>query len=55
VSDVAGLLRERASSYFTDSRSLDEDGDSAMAAAYRAIATELRKIAEEVDAARASG
>lgn len=46
--EAARLLRGRAESYSRDARKLADDGDNAMAAAYRAIASELRSCAEEV-------
>jgi hypothetical protein len=42
-------LRERADSYERDARVLHDDGDHAMSAAYRAIANELRKCADEIE------
>lgn len=48
--NVAQHLRDRADSYSRDALILAADGDQPMAAAYRALAAELRKTADEVEA-----
>ena len=45
---VAAWLRDRADSYSRDALVLVDDGDEAMAAAYRAIRDELRRCADQV-------
>lgn len=46
---AAQHLRARADSYAHDAFILHNDGDTAMAAAYRAIADELRKTADTIN------
>lgn len=47
VIDAAAFLRDRAESYCRDAQKMDADDDlKAMAAAYRAIARELRDCAK---------
>jgi hypothetical protein len=50
IADPAAFLRERAASYSSDAGALAHDGDRAMAATYRSIAGELRKIADRIGA-----
>lgn len=47
--EAASLLRERARSYSRDAVIFRAEDDKAMAAAYQAIANELRKVADEVE------
>ena len=49
IDEVRARLRERAESYSRDARALDEEGDTYAAVAYRTIADELRKAADEAE------
>jgi hypothetical protein len=46
--ELVRLLKDRAESYWRDAIVLREDGDLSMSTAYKTIAEELRRCAEEV-------
>jgi hypothetical protein len=49
IAEYVRLLRDRADSYWRDSAVFQEDGDLHAAVAYKMIAEELRRCAEEMD------
>lgn len=49
AADPVRLLRDRAESFWRDSVVLREDGDLHAAVAYRTVAEELRKCADEIE------